>query len=94
LFGTGKLMDQQLVTANDGLVETSISIYPNPTKGALFIEGFTESFDYTIIDNTGRTLQNGTSENKIDVSQLENGLYNLVIKKGGLQKSTKIVIAD
>lgn len=94
LFGTGKLMDQQLVTANDGLIETSISIYPNPTKGSLFIEGLTDTFDYTIIDNTGRTLQNGTSENKIDVSQLENGLYNLVIKQGGLQKSTKIVIAD
>lgn len=94
LFGTARLVENEIITATDGAIETSFSIYPNPTKGTLFIQGLETSFEYMLIDHTSRVLQQGVSESKIDVSHIENGLYNLVVKQGGLQKTLKVIISN
>ncbi len=94
LFGTAKLVETEIITSMSDFSTTSISIYPNPTTGTLFIEGFDNSFEYTLIDNTSRTLQTGESENKIDFSTIENGLYNLMIQQGDFKKTIKVLIAN
>jgi hypothetical protein len=95
LFGTGKLMDDQLVTANESVFETAdFSIYPIPAKDLLHVSGLDTSFEYSIYDHTGRTIKSGLSENTIDISTVETGMYNLVLKSNGIQKAMKFVIAE
>lgn len=91
LFGRAVLVENELVTATDGISETSISIHPNPTKDVLVINGFEGAFQYSMIDNMGRTLQSGESTNTVDISAIENGLYHLVLKQGAFQKIVKVM---
>lgn len=60
--------------------QLGISFYPNPTTDFLHIETEFSSFDVNIMDVFGRMWTNiEINSDKIDVSQLENGIYYLVI---------------
>ncbi|MGK0366259.1 MAG: hypothetical protein ACI85O_003332 [Saprospiraceae bacterium] len=60
--------------------ENNVWIYPNPTSSELFID--TEStFERIIIyDNLGRKVRNFDFEERIDIGQLKNGIYFIVLK--------------
>ena len=64
--------------------ELDINVYPNPVKGnVLNVEvSSLDVFDYRIINIQGRTVLSGTSEGKIDVSQLKGGLYFIEVNDG------------
>jgi hypothetical protein len=63
-----------------GLPTLSIAdykLYPNPTREALYIEGV-ESKNYVVLNSMGQEIFSGeTANNKIDVSNLKEGLYIL-----------------
>lgn len=95
LFGTGILMDDQLVTANENVFETAgFSIYPVPAKEVLHVSGLDASFEFSIFDSTGRVITNGFSDNAIDISNIETGMYNLILKSNDAQKAIKFVISE
>ncbi len=65
------------------------TIYPNPAKNILIIKSANEidPENYTILDETGRTLKYGhlfNSSTPIDISDLSKGLYFLQIKGSGI----------
>ena len=67
------------------LVKKEINIFPNPATNVITINTIDISdANYSIIDICGRTLLNGTIDNttnntKININQLENGLYFVVL---------------
>ena len=69
------------VFQNEKIKEEFI-IYPNPANTTLFIQGQTENISqFEIINIFGQTLQSGMVEDgRIDVSNLENGIYFLKTK--------------
>lgn len=68
------------------------SIYPNPVKNILNLEGLDNVESYAIFDLTGRKLeQYNNSFKQIDVSHLNNGIYLLQINTDKGQVSKKFI---
>ncbi len=78
--------------------KASFRVYPNPVQGTLHIEWDRQtSFSYKLHDLSGREVLNGISEEKriqkIQTSQLEMGVYTLLLVDGnGNQYSAKILV--
>lgn len=67
-----------LTTSQDNLIET-IDVYPNPTSNFVML-----SFDAKqaiAVDVLGRNLKLDINNNEVDVSNLENGYYFLLMEK-------------
>lgn len=60
----------------------NVKVYPNPTRGIFRIEeiGEREIEQLKIYDNLGRIVNFTKQENTINISNLPNGLYNVVIQ--------------
>jgi len=84
----------EVITGIDFFETVGFTLYPNPAKGAVHIQGLDGTFGYTVIDNFGRTLQAGETDSTIDVSNLTAGVYGLVINYKERKKVAKIVITD
>ena len=68
------------VDLNDFDTSLAITLYPNPAKNNLFIASAnTNAKAYSIFNTLGQLVDEGNAENTIDVSQLQNGLYTIVI---------------
>ncbi len=69
-----------------------LNIYPNPATNEIFIDNFSDlkNFEYSILNQAGQTLSKGKIlSNKIDISNLANGVYYLKIE-GKVYKICKI----
>jgi len=68
----------------ENYAKTNIKVYPNPSAGEFKIElASAESVNYTVTDNTGRIVLEGTFEqleNSIDLSTEEQGVYFLRVE--------------
>ncbi|HBS85949.1 MAG: hypothetical protein A2W91_08660 [Bacteroidetes bacterium GWF2_38_335] len=77
----------------------AISIYPNPVNDILTIETDGANDGYvTIIDLTGKEVLNyqlnqGETSSKINVSELNNGVYFLKLNSGFEMKTFKVVVS-
>lgn len=83
-FPTGctSVTAEVLVTtvATDDPLFSSLVVAPNPVKEIIHVTGLPQSFEYSIIDLTGRVLANNTTQSTIDVADLQDGYYFLKIK--------------
>lgn len=74
---------QVTIASNIGFVEkgaSSYTVYPNPATNKLFVNVLNHDIKftgYTILDVTGRTVQQGNAVHIIDVSSLATGMYIL-----------------
>ena len=83
-------------TGNTGTTDVSevtsnISIYPNPVKDVLTIEGSYISIE--IVDVFGKLVLSSRSQKEIDVSNLSNGVYFANIKNQKAIIVKKITVA-
>jgi hypothetical protein len=62
------------------LDESNIGLYPNPTSDVLKISVKVQPLDYSIIDSSGRLVDQGTFKSEIDVSQLPVANYTLQLR--------------
>lgn len=78
------------------MLQNKISIYPNPANQLLNIKGINEPFNARIVDLTGkiRTIKTDISNNIIDVSELQNGIYFIELSNKNLSVTRKIVKID
>ncbi len=81
-----------------GLTEnqiTNFSVYPNPTQGNVSLLGdFSENASAVVIDQTGRVvgaIENVINGSTIDLSNVEKGIYFVVISNNEL-KTTKTIM--
>jgi hypothetical protein len=73
---------------DDNILE-DVTLYPNPTKSELNLTSLKENTFYQILDISGKVLQNGNTNDKIDVLNLKNGIYFLQIDGFRTQKFIK-----
>jgi Secretion system C-terminal sorting domain len=68
-------------------------IAPNPAKNSISV-GFNDAliFNYKINAIDGKLMQQGVSTKDINVSELNNGLYFLEIKRDGRVFTEKIIV--
>lgn len=60
-----------------------IKVYPNPSTGYIFIEWEQEG-RYSLVNNLGELVLSGNfTDNIIDISQLQTGIYQLVLYSNG-----------
>jgi hypothetical protein len=66
-------------------------VYPNPSSSFIHIKGLTEISNYSIFNNLGAEVMNGTLLNtsKIDIQNLNNGIYFLKTDNGNTFKFIK-----
>lgn len=60
-------------------IETTLSVYPNPAKDKLFLDGFFVGDTYRIFNIDGSLVQMDLVSNCIDISNLNSGIYFLSI---------------
>ncbi|MCC7513196.1 MAG: T9SS type A sorting domain-containing protein [Bacteroidia bacterium] len=90
---------KQLVSVNE-LTGQSLVIYPNPAQNKISISDLPESREYTVevFSATGikaytSTITNSGNNINLDVSNLHQGLYYVLIKEdNGILKKSKLVI--
>jgi hypothetical protein len=70
--------DGLIVTSTKSIIIDKIKISPNPSTSTLNLEINNINFSYVIYDVHGKTCLKGHEKN-IDISQLINGIYTLVI---------------
>jgi photosystem II stability/assembly factor-like uncharacterized protein len=58
----------------------NVTVYPNPTSDFISIDITNEELTYTIIDGNGRITKKGAYNDRIDVSQLEKGVYTIQLR--------------
>lgn len=79
--------------------EMKVNVYPNPAKDKIYIAASLKSFELEIYCITGRKLyahnyRNTAGVVSIDVSNLSQGMYFIVIRNQDFQSVEKIIIAD
>ena len=64
-------------------IETSdIAVYPNPASATLRVTGLNQNASVAVYDITGRQVAPASFTDEIDVSELHDGLYLLVVTNG------------
>ncbi len=89
----------QLNALYDQMAGFSMRIFPNPTKGKLFIEAdvATEQLGFYLTDNKGHLLYSVSPESEvanpltIDLSNYSSGIYYLRFVSGEESRSWKII---
>ncbi|MBO9682278.1 MAG: zinc-dependent metalloprotease [Flavisolibacter sp.] len=79
----------------DSIINNDIVIYPNPTKGDLFVQlqQPNSQIYYRLIDVTGRELSSGVVNNyRINVGKMNSGMYLLQLYENGKLLTTKKVL--
>lgn len=78
---------------------TSVSVYPNPSNGLVYISGEfdNENFSYEVTDLNGRLIANATKivdgaiTIEINLSEKENGIYIVRLKSNDSERFVRIV---
>lgn len=74
--------------------DLNIRIYPNPVSNAIYLnkEADKKTDRFTILNMNGQKIMEGSNINKIDVAELNEGVYLLHVEDEGKHMSQKIVI--
>ena len=68
--------DTESVTESD----VNFGIYPNPSSEMIKIFDAPSNFNFSIFSSTGQKIEGGSNKSEIDISQLNPGIYFLVIQ--------------
>jgi alpha-tubulin suppressor-like RCC1 family protein len=81
----------------DDLTFGTVSLYPNPAKNQVnltFSSDVLDNTSYMITDQAGRVVLNGEIMNSnmtLDINELENGMYNLILTNDYATRSLRFV---
>ena len=81
----------EALSLGDNAFELDVSIYPNPTDNYLFIEGNKNPISISIYNLLGAEVIAKSNTDKIDVSELSNGVYIIKISDGIGQTDRKFI---
>jgi hypothetical protein len=86
------------ITGINNIGTSGISIYPNPATDFVVINVATENFagaTVTVNDTKGRTAIEkmiSSSNSKLDISNLESGVYIISIKSDSINEISKLIV--
>lgn len=97
IVATFSFVLDQILSVGDAELQNSISIYPNPSKGEIFINNSGNSIleNAEIFDVTGKKLKkyyNLSNEKNIRFNTLESGLYFLKVNSNKGSTVKKLII--
>jgi hypothetical protein len=79
-------------TGINNIPDSLITPYPNPANSVLYLKGVSANSMFSISDINGKMIMKGQiTDNKIDISSLEKGLYTLRITLNGISKTVKFI---
>ncbi|HOL75022.1 MAG TPA: T9SS type A sorting domain-containing protein, partial [Bacteroidales bacterium] len=81
--GCHSLPSNQITINNVGINDYSddeIFIYPNPAQNIIYIQSNKPIIEANIINNLGQLVATSEQSNSIEVNNLSNGIYQLIIK--------------
>ena len=87
IIGTGYILGGTAAIYDQKIPESQV--YPNPTKGILFLSNIPQGTPYKIINVNGNQLNKGTYSHGISTEHLDAGIY-WVIVPGNVYKFMKI----
>lgn len=93
--GTGPVVDFTLSTVGlvHGDISAMLSAYPNPTINTVFIQSNEKFQQINVIDMYGKTLKSlVNNEHEINVSDLLQGMYSLMIVTKDGKKGIKTIV--
>lgn len=79
---------EDVILNQDKLGNNTISIYPNPASGSLYLSRYVEE-NFELTDLSGKSIRAGKTGNRIDISGISPGFYVLKIAD---QEIRKIII--
>ena len=81
------------VTGNKEKIEKTLTVYPNPFKEAIMVEGVTGPFQYTVTNLLGQQVLQGESESVSmnNLKELLPGLYLLTIQENDRMQTFRII---
>ena len=89
-----QILGGTLVNTKDTRFENEIEVFPNPCSDYLVIPSY-EAFDYIeLYNNTSQIVGEFSSKERIDLPDLPNGIYYLVLKGGDTMRIAKVVISN
>lgn len=71
--------------------DSSFSIYPNPTNQFLYLEENLATSTVEIFNSMGQKVKFYLNDNKLDVSELQGGLYFLTLKNDSTLKKARFI---
>ena len=84
------------ITSVEGVPESVLSIYPNPTSSVVTLKTQKTIASLTIVDAMGKWIysapQNNAMVETVDVSQWTNGVYTIIIDDGKVVYTKRLVI--
>lgn len=84
------------ITGLNQLKEYGLSVYPNPSSELLFIDNSNNAMmQYALVSIEGKAILNGMLQNginKVDVSKIPSGTYQISFEKDGAKKWVSLVI--
>lgn len=95
--GWGNAMGVYDISINANYLNTEelsfdqMNVIPNPATNEIMISNF--DGELTIMDLSGKVVfkQSAYNKEKIDISQLENGLYTIILNKDGASSTKKFI---
>ena len=84
-----------MIDLGENLLSNSLSIYPNPTKGVVFLSGLTkDQLTISVVDATGRTVYHyqGLPLESLQLNQLKHGVFMLEIRQNDRLHRSKLII--
>jgi len=74
------------------LLESELTLYPNPTAGLITVTGLKSDTDYKLFDLNGKSINSGTvSSNSVNLSHLESGVYWIYIFNDKISIVEKVI---
>jgi hypothetical protein len=70
---------------------SNFKVYPNPTKGILYLEGLEKISNVNLYDILGNKVEIKISKDKIYLSKLSSGVYFLNYTNGDFKMIKKII---
>ena len=82
------------LTSNQLLAKDDLIVFPNPNNGMLFFNENLIDESIVVFDNSGRIVKeiNSVSSNKLNISDLENGIYFVKVTHKDSFKINKIIL--
>lgn len=77
---------EEAINSVEELTQTNYKIYPNPATDVVFVDGLNQNTEFRIIDLSGKEVKRGFTQNRIEVSDLNRGMYLLQMDGGNPQK--------
>ncbi|MFO8087198.1 MAG: T9SS type A sorting domain-containing protein [Bacteroidales bacterium] len=85
--------ENKTITGISEREKDQFSVFPNPFKNEITVEGIASAFDYTIMDISGRVILKGQARNGriIELKNMKPGLYLITIKTAERISTQKIL---